>query len=362
MTFELAGSGDWQRRWLAMSEHSRPIRAFIFLIASLALLALGASSGAAYYSGALTPGDPLAGHPWFIDRARGAWFVTLREHPGEAARLRFAANNPTSKTLGGFTAHPQFDVRDYIKRAHAEQPGAVPFINVARIETQSCPYPFYGPYYSEWAVDNWMLRLSHGIGSSRIAVMIETDRLTTIGCLPGWAQNRRYRELSYEVHVLHQNNPNAIVYIDAGSQDWGKNAQTIALRLQRADVAEAQGFLLGASHHNWTSREDRFGMQISRLLGGKHFVVNTSENGWGPRPHAPTPWAAFYHQGCTPPGEGLGIRPTVRTRDRHIDAYVWAGTPGFESGDCLGLGANAPYAFYLQEALSLVRFANPGLR
>jgi cellulase/cellobiase CelA1 len=52
----------------------------------------------------------------------------------------------------------------------------------------------------------------------------------------------------------------------------------------------------------------------------------------------------------------------VKTPDRHIDAYLWVGSPGFESGDCLGLGANAPYTFYLQEALSLVRFANPPLR
>jgi hypothetical protein len=171
------------------------MRRLTVLIAALALLALEASSAAAYYSGVLAPGDPLAGHPWFIDRARGAWFVALRQHPREAAPLRLAAENPTSKTIGSFSAHPEFDARDYIRRAQSEQRGALPFINVGRLESQSCPYPSLGPYYSERAVDNWMLRLSHGIGTSRIAVMIETDRLTTIRCLPGWAQNRRYREL-----------------------------------------------------------------------------------------------------------------------------------------------------------------------
>ena len=86
-------------------------------------------------------------------------------------------------------------------------------------------------------------------------------------------------------------------------------------------------------------------------------MVNTDSNGWGPKPHASMPWSQFYHWGCTPPGEGLGIQPTVQTPDPHIDAYLWLGTPGFENGDCLGSGDG--YRFYLELALSLVRFAHP---
>jgi endoglucanase len=263
------------------------------------------------------------------------------------------------KTFGSFDTHPEADVRNYVRRALREQPGSIPFINVARIEGQSCPYPADTPDFSESAIDAWMQRFSEGIGNHLVAVIIETDKLTTIGCLPGWAQNRRYRELRYEVHLLHQYNPNAIVYIDAGSEDWGKSATKIARRLRRADVAEAQGFALGASHHDWTYKEVAFGLKISRLLGGKHFVVNTDSNGWGPFPHGSS--SAYYHQGCTPPGEGLGLRPTVKTPDPHVDAFLWLGTPGYENGDCLGYGAGAPYTFYLQEAVSLVLHANPPL-
>ena len=65
-------------------------------------------------------------------------------------------------------------------------------------------------------------------------------------------------------------------------------------------VAKIEGFFLNATHFDWTSHEIRYGQQISRMTGGKHFVVNTGENGRGPlRPQD------IVHQGnevlCNPP-------------------------------------------------------------
>ncbi len=328
---------------------------------SLVVFGFSAAAADAHYYGVPTPGNPLAGHPWFVDRERGAWWVTLRADPAQAGPLRAAANYPMSKTFGSFDTHPEADVHNYIRRAVREEPGSIPLINLARIEGQSCPYRPTPREFSERAVDKWVARFSAGIGRHRVLVILETDKLAVIGCLPRWAQRRRYRELRYEVRRLHRRNPRAIVYIDAGSENWGKTPAEMAARLRRADVAQAHGFSLGASHHDWTWKEDEFGLKISRLLRGKHFVVNTDSNGWGPKPHAPTAYSAFYHGGCTPPGEGLGIRPTVYTPSRLIDAYLWLGTPGYEDGDCLGQGSGAPYTFYVQEAISLVRFANPPL-
>ncbi len=332
------------------------IRRALPAILVVAFLA-GAPVAGAYYSGTFWPGDPLAGHPWFVDKERGSWWVAIRTDPG-AGILRRAADNPMGKTFGSWIPDPGVQVHDYISRAHREQRGSIPFLNLARIEGQSCPYPGPQSGFSESEVDNWVRGFSRGIGKSRVVVIVETDKLTTIGCLPRWAQARRYRELSFEVHTMHLHNPNAVVYIDAGSEDWGKNAATMAGRLRRADVGEAEGFALGASHHDWTYKEVRFGLQISRRLHGKHYVVNTDANGWGPNPRWYSP---SWHGGCTPPGEGLGIRPTTKTPNPFLDAFLWLGTPGFENGDCLGYGANAPYTFYASEAVSLLRNANPGL-
>ncbi len=333
----------------------------ILVLTFLAALAFPAAASA-YYSGQPNPGNPLAGHPWFVDKERSSWWVAMRENPRYASILGRYADNPMGKTFGSFVPDPQVQVADYITRAEREEPGSIPFLNLGRIDDNSCPYPPTPAGFSESDIDNWVNLFSQGVGDARVMIVVETDRLTTIGCLPFWAQQRRYREFDYEVHLLHQNNPNAIVYIDAGSEDWGKSAATMAGRLRRADVAEAQGFMLGASHHDWTYKEVRYGLQISRLLGGKHFVVNTDSNGWGPKAHGVTPVSRFYTPGCTPPGEGLGIQPTVDTGSPYIDAFVWAGTPGFEMGSCLGYGQHSPYTFYLSEAVSLARYANPNWR
>ena len=52
--------------------------------------------------------------------------------------------------------------------------------------------------------------------------------------------------------------------------------------LRASGVAKIQGFFLNSTHFDWTSNEIRYGDQISRMTGGKHFVVNTGENGHGP--------------------------------------------------------------------------------
>jgi endoglucanase len=315
------------------------------------------SSAQAYDSGVPTAGNPLAGHPWYVDRDRGSWFLALRGIHANAAAFSSAANNPMGKTFTKMYVHPRQAVFNYIKRADTAEPGSIPFLNLARIENPSCPYTAFRPGFSEKQVDSYIRQFGLGLGASRVMIILETDKLTTTRCLPKWAQARRFRELSLEVSTLHRDDPNAIVYLDAGAWDWGKPAPVIARWLKRADVAQAEGFSLNTSHHDWTSREVKFGLAISRMTGGKHFVVNTDSNAWGPRPHGKDFDSRYYVKGCTPPGEGLGIQPTVNTGNPLIDAYIWAGTPGYETGHCLGYGAHSAYKFYLPLAQSLVAHA-----
>jgi endoglucanase len=325
------------------------------MLALAVLAACVPAAQASYYSGVATPGNPLAGHPWFVDREFGVWWDVMRQQPLAARPLHTEADTPMTKTFGAFEPHPEVGLRRYLARAATEEPGAIPFISLSRIEHQSCPYVRPGSDFSEGAVDNWVSRFSQAIGDYPVMVLVEADKLAVMACLPGAIQDQRYRELRYEVRTLHAHNPNAIVYLDAGASDWVGWDQ-MARELRRADVADTQGFALGASHFDWTRNEVAYGLKISRALHGAHFVINTNSNGWGPRPRF---HSRYYHGGCTPPGEGIGYRPSVVTPDRHIDAYLWLGTPGFESGACLGQGTS--YGFRLPEAISLVANANPGL-
>ena len=112
------------------------------------------------------------------------------------------------------------------------------------------------------------------------------DSLITVGCLSRHGREVRLHELHDAINILSKL-PRVVVYLDAGAAD-ALPAQETARLLRRAGVAKIQGFFLNSTHFDWTSREIRYGEQISRMTGGKHFVVNTAENGRGPlRPEQP---------------------------------------------------------------------------
>ena len=87
-----------------------------------------------------------------------------------------------------------------------------------------------------------------------------------------------------------------------------------------------------------------------------HFVVDTSRNGTGPNSMA-TYGSAPYNQSaatvstlvagnwCNPPGAGLGLRPTTKTGNPLVDAYVWAKTPGESDGQCDAAGGARAWDF-----------------
>ena len=118
----------------------------------LALIALGVqlsrvAPAGAYDSGVPRAGDPLAGHAWYIDRDRSSWWVALQTDPSNTA-LAAAANNPMGKTIGTFDIDAAATTRDYILRAERSQPGSIPFVNLARLEPNSCPFRT-SPQFSE---------------------------------------------------------------------------------------------------------------------------------------------------------------------------------------------------------------------
>ena len=60
----------------------------------------------------------------------------------------------------------------------------------------------------------------------------------------------------------------------------------MARKLRRVGVAKVRGFMLNATHYDWTRNNIRYGLKLSRLVGGKHFIINTAENGRGPIHHS----------------------------------------------------------------------------
>ena len=86
--------------------------------------------------------------------------------------------------------------------------------------------------------------------------------------------------------------------------------------------------MLNATHYDWTSNNIKFGLQVSRLTGGKHFVINTAENGRGPI-HYRLANGRRINVWCNPGLRGLGTPPTTDTSNPMADAYLWINRPGF---------------------------------
>ncbi|MFG3298107.1 glycoside hydrolase family 6 protein [Micromonospora chersina] len=238
---------------------------------------------------------------------------------------------------------------------------------------------------------------------------------------PATAATDRFAMLNHAVDRLAAL-PRTSVYLDGTHSAW-LGVGDAADRLVKAGVAKADGFFLNVSNYETTERQLKYGDWISKCVHygtagpewarghfdwcasqyypadpadfstwGRtdawyaenvgdvpadrlaHFVVDTSRNGQGPwTPPAGTGWPD-PQTWCNPPDRGLGVRPTTATGDPLADAFLWVKTPGQSDGQCdrgTGTGLDparggtadpAAGAWFDEQALELVRYANPPLR
>ncbi|MBA3670963.1 MAG: glycoside hydrolase family 6 protein, partial [Gemmatimonadaceae bacterium] len=101
----------------------------------------------------------------------------------------------------------------------------------------------------------------------------------------------------------------------------------MADRLRKSGIDGADGFALNVSNFQANSVLMTYGDALSRLVGGKHYVIDTSRNGRG---------GAARREWCNPPGQALGTLPTTDTRRPLVDAFLWVKVPGQSDGTCNG--------------------------
>jgi endoglucanase len=303
--------------------------------------------------------DPLVGATFFVDP---------ESEPAHAARsnpaLKMISNQPGTARFGSFSfghngvPNIATAVSRYLTRASVQSPGTVPLIATYRLLHGLCgrASDSRGDVASyEGFIDGF----AQGIGSYRAVLFLEMDSIITMPCMSRHGKAVREQELQYAINKLTANCPQLVIYLDAGAAD-ALSPQAAARYLRRSGVSKIQGFFLNATHFDWTSKEMKFGEKISRLTGGKHFVVNTGENGRGPlRPQD------IVHQGnevlCNPPGRGLGPLPTANTGYANVDMFAWTSNPGESGGKCRP-GAPATGDYWPAYALTLLRDADFSVR
>jgi endoglucanase len=329
----------------------RGVRVPLFMLLALGAVTFG--GGAASAPAQSPDSNPLVGVRFFVDRDSPSWHqwlaYTRAGQTHRAALVWKIAREPRALWLGRFT-RPNFHVkvRRLIDAAVAE--GSVPVFTVLRAQSTGCSPSYTGGGPAEDANTRaWYDDLARAIGNDRVVIAFEPDSLGTIDCHARSRRDDRIRLLRYGVDALAKL-PNATIYLEAGASDW-EPARRTANQLRAIGIAKVRGFMLNATHYDWTRNNISHGLEISRLTGGKHFVINTAENGRGPI-HYRLSNGRRITLWCNPARRGLGTPPTTETSHPKVDAYLWINRPGYAQS-C----QHRPIAWYPPRALSYARFA-----
>ena len=264
-----------------------------------------------------------------------------RARPEDAARMRRIAAQPKTLWLGNWTR----DVRREVDRAVTAitGAGALPVFVAYNIPGRDCGQHSAGGAGGADTYRAWIRSFAEGVRQRRAVVILEPDALAQLDCLPAPARSERTTLIREAVQVLKARG--ASVYIDAGHAKWHP-AEEMAARLNRAGVQSADGFSLNVSNFHGNAANIRYGEQVSRLVGGKHFIIDTSRNGLG---------TAAARDWCNPRGQALGVEPTTQTGHPLVDAFLWVKNPGESDGTCGG-GPQAG-TWWGEYALELSRMA-----
>ncbi|MEU3449467.1 glycoside hydrolase family 6 protein [Streptomyces thermolilacinus] len=346
-----------------MSGRRPSSRALLTGALTAVLLASGCSSGRPEgpggagepSSGAVGRGEaaaPSAGSPFWVDPDSAA-ARQVREYEAagraeDAKLLRRISERPAAVWPSGDDPVP-----DVARAVRGAADGGRTVVLVA----YNIPHRDCGRYSAGGAADGdayrrWLDAFAGAVGDARAVVVLEPDAVPHLvdGCTAGTYAQERYRLLSEAVDRLKRL-PHTKVYLDAGNPAWLKDPGKLVEPLRRAGIGRADGFALNVANFQTDEVVRAFGRELSGLLGGARFVVDTSRNGAGPLP------GGGEEAWCNPPGRALGTPPTPRTGDRLVDAYLWVKRPGESDGTCRG-GPTAG-TWWPEYALELARGASP---
>jgi endoglucanase len=304
-------------------------------------------------------GNLIAGTKFYVDpdtgaakaqrhyaRSQPAWSNALGDIASEPGAHRFYMWNMGDNVSG--------QVSHYLEGTQQQQPNTTVMLSTYTLVHDHCGFTATPAMASKY--DNFISKVAAGIGNYHVVFFLELDSLITAPCLTHQQLAIRDAELKYAISVLEAD-PHVVVYLDGGAAD-AVHPQRMAGFLRGAGVKQAQGFFLNSTHFDWTSSEVHYGQQISKMLGGVHFVVNTGENGRGPLHPKDR-----VHNGnevlCNPPGRGLGPLSIAggvaqQTAYAGTDGLLWFSNPGGSGGQCVP-GAPPTGVYWPKYAVMLAR-------
>jgi endoglucanase len=251
----------------------------------------------------------------------------IADEPEQQRFSSFSAGGGPGKVLG--------QVQKILCGNLTADPGSIPIITTYFLHASLKGCPSTGQIHAY--MPTFKRRVNEvitGIGRQPVAMFLEIDALGSSACiakhgaLPAWEAALRY-EVDRAATL-----PHAVVYVEAGYSDAQGPGYT-ARALNHVDIRKIRGFFTNDTHENWTINEIKWGEKVSKMTHGADFVVNTAQNGDGPKLN-PHPHTQGVEDLCNPPGRALGPKPTTATGFPHVDGFLWITVPGVSGGNCGG--------------------------
>lgn len=187
------------------------------------------------------------------------------------------------------------------------------------------------------AYRSYVDRLIAALGRSHAVIIMEPDAIAA-DCFNA----ERAAELRQATQRLTA--AGDYVYLDAGHPKW-RSTGDMAVRLLQAGIQNAEGFAVNVANRQSTQDSYAWARELSDLVGGREFVIDTSRNGSGPPPGDPADaW-------CNPAQQSLGSPPSTLTRRPGLAALLWIKDPGESDGKC---GGSQTYGFDPAQARTLI--------
>jgi len=351
-------------------------------------------SGAAY---AANPSNPLAANKWGV--------ITFRNHPNSPwyqwqqntvtanePLLRRLAVQPFADTYIPGPHNTGHEITDLINNVQGGDPNTL---------TQFTLFGIYTVGGGEGSRDaltarektayrRWIRSVSNQVGRSRVAIVMEADlaiianRTDIVEHHPVVDAAARRGLVAWATKHIHDNNPNSVVYLDAGAAGWLSHPMDAVKLLKSSGIRYARGFALGATHFSFLGDNILYGRGLVRRLAAhgvprKHVVIDTADNG---RPYVRPQWDTVHPRHdwengwpCTsnrqrvcwalgaPPTWKVGNRSLNRLPERYqpvakryVDAYLWFGRPWVrfvEPSDPPGTNA----AFQMNKAIGASKYS-----
>jgi len=255
------------------------------------------------------------------------------------ARLLYT---PTAVWLGEWSG----DVGQVVQKIFLREKSRVPIV-IYNIPDRDCGGHSKGGATSTSSYMAWIDKIAQHIGPGSPIFILEPDTVA-FHAKGKCADTKKLEAIAYSVKKLKWDVDGKIrrgkplVYIDAGHPTFIKeeSLEKLAKSLRLAGIDKADGFALNVSNFHGTQEVITYGAKLSKLVGGKPFVIDTSRNGNGSNGE----W-------CNPKGRKLGNDPALNPING-VDAYLWIKVPGESDGKCQG--GPAAGKFWLEYALGLM--------